>query len=189
MKQCYLLFFTNCADVKGHSYYCVDSVGTAPGSCGVVQVINGINTGIGAKQLTFITVEYVGAYPVPQEYSTRYDSGYYGSCCDPPISKIYCQGNKQAKVSVLNQEFIFERTPIKTYCKGTTLKIEDNSNGIKVINIPNCNSFTVSCGDDCPEGFCKCEIPEYPGYCCLDCSQIAKNIRDITNDLKSKNNG
>ncbi|MEH1838129.1 MAG: hypothetical protein V7L20_05075 [Nostoc sp.] len=82
-KQCYLLLFTNCVDVKGHGYYCVESVGTVPGSCGVVQVINGVNTGVGAKELNFIPVAQVGAYPIPPEYSTRYDSGYYGACCDP----------------------------------------------------------------------------------------------------------
>lgn len=47
--------------------------------------------------------------------------------------------------------------------------------------------YTVSCDDDCPEGFCKCEIAEYPGYCCLDCNSIARSIRDITNDLRAKN--
>lgn len=82
-KQCYLLLFKNCIDDMGHSYYCVESATTVPGSCGVVQVINGINTGIGAKILNFIPVTQVGAYPIPPEYSTRYDSGYYGACCDP----------------------------------------------------------------------------------------------------------
>lgn len=49
-------------------------------------------------------------------------------------------------------------------------------------------SFHVTCGD-CPEGFCKCIIPEYPGYCCLDCNAAAASIRSITNELKGKNNG
>ena len=47
--------------------------------------------------------------------------------------------------------------------------------------------FTVACGDDCPEGFCKCIIPEYPGYCCLDCSATAASIHAITNQLRGKN--
>lgn len=47
--------------------------------------------------------------------------------------------------------------------------------------------FIVSCDDDCPEGFCKCIIPEYPGYCCLDCGSAAASIRSITNELRAKN--
>ncbi|MBC6436215.1 hypothetical protein FM036_45630 [Nostoc sp. HG1] len=47
-------------------------------------------------------------------------------------------------------------------------------------------TFSVSCGD-CPEGFCRCVIPEYPGYCCLDCNATAAKIRTITNELRSKN--
>lgn len=31
-------------------------------------------------------------------------------------------------------------------------------------------SFTVSCGDECPEGYCKCPTLKYPGYCCCKCS-------------------
>lgn len=88
-NKCFLLLFTACNDVKGHSYYCVDTVGTAPGSCNVVQVINGVNTGIGAKELNFIQVPYAGSYPIPTGYETRYDSGYYGSACDMPVVTKY----------------------------------------------------------------------------------------------------
>ncbi|MEH1906649.1 hypothetical protein [Nostoc sp.] len=186
-KQCYLLLFNNCSDVKGHGYYCVESATTAPGSCGLVQVINGVNTGIGAKTLTFIPVSYAGAYPIPPEYSTKYDSGYDGSCCDPPNFTTYCQGSKQAKVSLSNQEYIFQNVPIKVSCEGTTLLIEDSSGAARNVEVPNCNSYKVSCGDDCPEGFCKCHSDSYPGYCCLDCLATAASIRSITNELRSKN--
>ncbi|MEH2437369.1 MAG: hypothetical protein V7K25_24565 [Nostoc sp.] len=47
--------------------------------------------------------------------------------------------------------------------------------------------FKVACGTSCPDGYCKCEIPEYPGYCCLDCAATATSIRLITNELRSKN--
>ncbi|MEH2263818.1 hypothetical protein [Nostoc sp.] len=88
-NKCFLLLFTACNDVKGHSYYCVETVGTAPGSCNIVQVINGVNTGIGAKELNFIQVAYAGAAPIPAGYETRYDSGYYGSACDMPVPVKY----------------------------------------------------------------------------------------------------
>lgn len=49
-------------------------------------------------------------------------------------------------------------------------------------------TFKVECiRVRCPEGFCECPIPVYPGYCCLDCAATAANIRAITNDLKGKN--
>ncbi|WP_218964710.1 hypothetical protein [Nostoc linckia] len=48
-------------------------------------------------------------------------------------------------------------------------------------------NYKVSCGDECPEGFCKCPSPEYPGYCCLDCTATAASIHAITDDLKVRN--
>ncbi|MEH2331569.1 hypothetical protein [Nostoc sp.] len=68
-------------------------------------------------------------------------------------------------------------------------QIEITSNGktfTDTIMCPN-GAYNVSCGNECPEGFCKCIIPEYPGYCCLDCSATATQIREITNDLRAKN--
>jgi len=47
-------------------------------------------------------------------------------------------------------------------------------------------TFSVACGD-CPEGYSRCLISEYPGYCCLDCSATAASIRAITNELRTKN--
>lgn len=32
-------------------------------------------------------------------------------------------------------------------------------------------TFTVSCGDECPPGYCKCKILKYPGFCCCKCSK------------------
>lgn len=46
--------------------------------------------------------------------------------------------------------------------------------------------YTVICGDECPEGSCKCITPGYPGYCCLDCGSAAASIRAITNSLGRK---
>lgn len=33
---------------------------------------------------------------------------------------------------------------------------------------PNVINYTVSCDDECPPGYCKCECTNYPGYCCYD---------------------
>ncbi|WP_109010069.1 hypothetical protein [Nostoc commune] len=127
-KQCYLLLFKNCIDQMGHSYYCVESATTVPGSCGVVQVINGINTGVGAKILNFIPVSQVGAYPIPPEYSTRYDSGYYGACCD---SKQYdCINGACTNKSTYNTPGLYQtlsdcETACGTGCSGKCISNSD----------------------------------------------------------------
>ena len=48
-------------------------------------------------------------------------------------------------------------------------------------------TFQVACNARCPDGFCECPSPGYPGYCCLDCASTASNIRTITNELRAKN--
>lgn len=78
-----------------------------------------------------------------------------------------------------------------------TLRWKSNKDILKILNQNNIIIFTdtgenialksVACDDECPEGFCKCIIPEYPGYCCLDCGATAASIRAITNELRGKN--
>ena len=46
-------------------------------------------------------------------------------------------------------------------------------------------NFTVAC-IDCPDGQCKCVSTNYPGYCCLPCSQVALEIASITAIARSK---
>ncbi|MEH1849286.1 MAG: hypothetical protein V7L25_31030 [Nostoc sp.] len=48
--------------------------------------------------------------------------------------------------------------------------------------------YQVACGR-CPEGQCECPSPGYPGYCCLDCDAIAKEIHSITQSLKEREHG
>jgi hypothetical protein len=65
-----------------------------------------------------------------------------------------------------------------------------NSSGNSFVKQGECPiKYTVACDDGCPEGFCKCSSPEYPGYCCLDCNATANEIRSITQSLKAHNNG
>lgn len=49
-------------------------------------------------------------------------------------------------------------------------------------------SFNVACRD-CPPGFCKCESSEYPGYCCIDCKELAGQVNAITQMVRRVNNG
>ncbi|GAX43440.1 hypothetical protein NIES4075_44530 [Tolypothrix sp. NIES-4075] len=49
-------------------------------------------------------------------------------------------------------------------------------------------NFKVSCDDDCPEGTMKCEIPQYPGYCCLPC-ETKSEIAALTALVRNINHG
>ncbi|MEH2322052.1 MAG: hypothetical protein V7K32_00315 [Nostoc sp.] len=72
------------------------------------------------------------------------------------------------------------------------IKVLDTTGKVIFENFKETNTppkYQVACGVACPEGFCKCEIPEYPGYCCLDCAFTAASIHAITNELKYKNLG
>lgn len=50
-------------------------------------------------------------------------------------------------------------------------------------------SFKVACGEECPEGTVKCFSTNYPGYCCLPCSEIKAEIKAIVSQVRSINNG
>lgn len=44
--------------------------------------------------------------------------------------------------------------------------------------------FKIACDDECPPGFIKCLKPSYPGYCCIDCSEIKSEIAALRGALK-----
>ena len=50
-------------------------------------------------------------------------------------------------------------------------------------------NFTVACGDNCPDGYMRCEKPEYPGYCCIPCDEIRNGIVAAISEIRSKNRG
>ena len=47
-------------------------------------------------------------------------------------------------------------------------------------------TYKVACGN-CPDGYCECPSQGYPGYCCLDCDAVARQLHSITQKLKAKN--
>lgn len=51
-----------------------------------------------------------------------------------------------------------------------------------------CN-VTVSCGDDCPPGYCKCTTTNYPGYCCIPCKEIKAQLIASRIAVRSLKNG
>ena len=36
--------------------------------------------------------------------------------------------------------------------------------------------YKVACGNNCPNGYLKCESSSYPGYCCISCNQIKSKV-------------
>ena len=49
-----------------------------------------------------------------------------------------------------------------------------------------CN-YTVACGEECPEGFLKCESTSYPGYCCISCNELKAQVIATKIAAKMKN--
>lgn len=49
-------------------------------------------------------------------------------------------------------------------------------------------TYSVSC-DGCPPGTIKCLSTNYPGYCCLPCSEIKNEIKAIASQIRSLNHG
>ncbi len=90
MPKCWLILFENCAGVKGHGYISADTVGTIPGSCGVILIINGANTGIGERSAQWIDVGTAG-YEIPAEFATNY--GNECTPAPPPIKYDCLNGN------------------------------------------------------------------------------------------------
>ena len=50
-------------------------------------------------------------------------------------------------------------------------------------------AYNVICGDECPSGTTKCFSTNYPGYCCLPCSEIKAEIKAILSQVRRLNNG
>lgn len=47
--------------------------------------------------------------------------------------------------------------------------------------------YLVSCGDECPEGFLKCDTSVYPGYCCIPCGEIKSEIAVMRSIIRGLN--
>jgi hypothetical protein len=50
-------------------------------------------------------------------------------------------------------------------------------------------SYNVVCGDECPPGHIKCDCNEYPGFCCIPCSEIIGGIRSAISAIRGISNG
>jgi len=70
----------------------------------------------------------------------------------------------------------------------TTDTITVKQNGVTLVTFTGKHAakYSVTCGDVCPEGTCKCEQTAYPGYCCLPCGEVASQINDMIQLARSK---
>lgn len=50
-------------------------------------------------------------------------------------------------------------------------------------------TFNVTCDDECPPGHLKLNSPNYPGYCCIPCSEVVGGIKSITAAVRGINRG
>ena len=49
-------------------------------------------------------------------------------------------------------------------------------------------SYKLQCiREKCPEGYCECKSDSYPGFCCNNCADTAKQLRDISNSVRGIN--
>lgn len=72
----------------------------------------------------------------------------------------------------------------------TTVTItEINKNRKFSITYPGTAQWEVDCDDDCPPGTIKCVCPEYPGYCCISCSEMKNGIAAATAAVRGINRG
>ncbi|MHC5729980.1 MAG: hypothetical protein ACYTXY_38870, partial [Nostoc sp.] len=71
-------------------------------------------------------------------------------------------------------------TNLFTPSNNSGLIIKDASNNILLnVAVSECN-YQISCGDECPEGYCKIDCETYPGYCCLNEAEI----KSLSNQLR-----
>ena len=56
------------------------------------------------------------------------------------------------------------------------------------VRVSICN-YTISCDNDCPDGYIKCTTTSYPGYCCIPCSEVKGGIANITAMLRNMTHG
>lgn len=70
------------------------------------------------------------------------------------------------------------------------LKIKNAVNNVLIFEVEGLAplTFNVACRD-CPPGQCRCESRNYPGYCCISCNELAKEVNSITQMVKRVNNG
>ncbi|ARV63371.1 hypothetical protein BZZ01_32755 (plasmid) [Nostocales cyanobacterium HT-58-2] len=76
-------------------------------------------------------------------------------------------------------------------CEGCEITITSSQSGQKLlVDSGACPvHFHVSCNDNCPSGYIRCETSQYPGYCCVPCHEIKSSLAAATNAIRRLNHG
>lgn len=76
-------------------------------------------------------------------------------------------------------------------CSGNGCTISISSNGkVLFTDTGSCPcTFTIACGNQCPDGTIRCQCQSYPGYCCIPCGDIEGRIERLTALVRSIKNG
>ncbi len=116
------------------------------------------------------------------QVSPTTNDGQYSNCPWYELS-FYIGENKISSLKKTSR-YSVSQTPNPNYNPGgKQLKVK-NSQGTEIFkaDVKDCN-YTVACGDNCPEGFCKCPKNSYPGYCCLSCASTANAILNLASKV------
>jgi hypothetical protein len=136
----------------------------------------------------------VGGYGLRSFTARGYNIGTLNPNYGYPLSILNCDGT-YSQVGFIRPEDIGK--PITkdeaVTCSGVieateTITVRDTRTGaiVFVATGKSPARYSVVCGDDCPPGHCKCPSPNYPGYCCLPCAQVAGELLAITAIARSK---
>ncbi|MEH2454490.1 hypothetical protein [Nostoc sp.] len=128
--------------------------------------------------ITDYKIEYVD-YGVGHPYT-----GYYislircGSTTFPPRAN----GLPEAKLTDTNisvDNSVKCPVPAGSTTQVCNIKISSNGNILFQADGDCPVNFTVGCGDECPDGYCKIDCKTYPGYCCLNEAELQSLITQL----------
>lgn len=119
---------------------------------------------------------------------------YVGDTSDSPVfsarkilsakdgRELYSDGSIQAG-SIRARDIKFTPDGISGY----KITISNSTGGKlfeeKKLNLPP-PTYEVACGENCPEGYVRCETSTYPGYCCLPCKPTAAKINNLASKIR-----
>lgn len=153
------------------------SLGLTPNTCGGPVVSNGpIETGIVGKIVSARVTQYQGTDNAIE--ITRRG-------CDGKEEKFNLLGmSSQKLVSYTIHEITRADgkpdicTPPDEDSGKCVITVKNASGGTVYTKTDECPiNYKVRCGDNCAEGEIRCQSNQYPGYCCIDCGDLARNLR------------
>ncbi|QSJ18747.1 hypothetical protein JYQ62_08300 [Nostoc sp. UHCC 0702] len=109
------------------------------------------------------------------------NTGFNGRGVTPTMNGLFIQPQWYYYVSGYGIQILQSTAICQIKVTGSGNNFTDN------IDCP--GNYKVSCDDDCPDGYMRCECPGYPGYCCIPCHEIRNEIASITAAVRGINRG